>query len=322
MAHIAHTVANIMIVLISLATLITLGRSTGEAFLASVQAGHPDYMKGIALLILFFLVVSMDTAVLYGSNMIRTLVSRGANEKLLIAFHSIVVTAIAALEGLTYWIMILTYEHPTNDLEYHVGQARAFGAPAIAIYLSLAAIISITKADILNIGAVQSGIVSVQKVSDLAGQASTPLHQTWRIFDAAAGPSRVDGRINSMIQAVTWEPTRQIVDADTVPHVIPSSTTPTPAPVGSSAKALKPAPKVTTPKTAVVPVRPTAVVHVPAPASLDGSQKNVLANQVGLLLAEEPGMGPGAIAQKLHITPFQASQAMAAALRLGMVASV
>lgn len=209
MAHVAHSVATLMLLLISLATLITLGKSTGQAFLESVQGGNPDWMKGLAIVILFALVVSMDTAVLYGSNMLRVLFSRGLSNKwmiLVVALHAIVVVGIAALEGFTYWIMILTYEHPTTELEYHVGQFRAFGAPAIAIYLALATVISITKADILNIGAVQSGIVAVQKVSELAGDERTPLAQTWRIFDAASGSSREDDRVQRMIVAVTWQP--------------------------------------------------------------------------------------------------------------------
>lgn len=214
--RLAHTAAMVMLVLISLATLITLGRSTFEAVQASVSKGQADWMRILALTILFTLVLCMDIAVFYGSSMIRVLWSRGAERSAMLP-HAIVVVLVATLEGFTYWAMILTYEHPNTPLEYYVGMARAFGAPALAIYLTLAMVVSVTKSDILNVAAVQSGIVAVQQVSHLASATDTPIQQVWMIFDAASGATKDDARVHRMIQAVSNTGGVRYVESDPTP---------------------------------------------------------------------------------------------------------
>jgi hypothetical protein len=180
----AHVASTIMILLVSVATMITLGQSTFQAVIASIQSGHPNYIMCVALCVLLGMVFSMDVAALYSSTMIRILWSRHTKPSAMLV-HEIVIAFVMVLEGLTYWLMVLQYEHPTTNITYVVGVARCFGAPAIAIYLSLAMLASVTKADMLGVASMQSGIVAIGKLSTATGDPNTSLGQVWRVFDAA-----------------------------------------------------------------------------------------------------------------------------------------
>jgi hypothetical protein len=202
MARLAHLVATLMVVLFSLGSLVAL---SGDAFTAIVMTiehhGLPGIPQAISVLVSTLMVVCCDVGLVYAAMTIRVLRVRGAagSEQVL---HWIVLVLVSVIESGTYLYMSWLYEHPSG-IAWALVIARAFAAPLLSVYLSMASAHPVTPRDILHQAELAQGIQLVRDVLQVAQDPTAPLADKMRLYKASAEMGERDRtRLEGMIAVV------------------------------------------------------------------------------------------------------------------------
>jgi len=184
-ARVSHWFAGLLIILFSLASLVSLGGDAFRAVVASLQHGVLDIPNAIALGVTALLVPAMDVAVLQAASVYRLLRMRRA-ELGDMWLHALVIGGISLIEAGTYCYMAGVYERPVGGVAWALIIARALAAPLIAVYLAMARPLPVTSRDILAQVELGAGQGVIRDVSEIANDPSAPLARKMELFGASA----------------------------------------------------------------------------------------------------------------------------------------
>ncbi|HEY1390334.1 MAG TPA: hypothetical protein VGF38_17490 [Ktedonobacterales bacterium] len=203
LARLAHACAFLLIVLFSAGSLVALGADA----LAAIQAqwerdGGLNIPATIALGVSTLLVLCMDVAMVYAASMLRLLTSRNAEDREK-RIHQAVIAVVAVLEAGTYAYMSWRFESPADGIAWTLILARAFAAPLLSVYLSMARPLPVTSRDILYQAELAAGQGVIRDVVEVASDQGAPLAEKMALYGAAATMTQHDrARLDSMIEAV------------------------------------------------------------------------------------------------------------------------
>ena len=294
MARVARFAGSWMIVLVSTATIITLGLDSLDTFVASWDAHHPDVVVGISLATLFMLVFCMDIGMVYGVTKIRLLTARKASVSEMVIDWAIVGLC-ASVESLTYYLMLMKYDPPSTNLALALVYARAFLAPLLAIYLSSAQSLGILARDILNIANRRAGLELLRRIGAFGKGVEASIGQVFAVFHATAHMTDRDkDMMQSTYRAVAqWnEPAlaAPVVEADPIVASVFS------------------------------PVQPTAVA--PAVQVVSAMQRDQYITLIEAQMRDDPKASPSVIAANLGLTTKQVCAYMASRIGGRVVANL
>jgi hypothetical protein len=202
MARLAHACAFLLIVLFSAGSLVALGGDALASIATEWQAGRLDIPAAISVGVSTLMVLAMDVGMVYAASMLRLLNSRNAEDREK-RVHQLVIAVVAILEAATYGYMSWRYEHPATWAAWALILARAFAAPLLSVYLSMARPLPVTSRDILYQAELAAGQGVIRDVVEVASDAGAPLAEKMALYGAAATMSQHDrARLDGMIEAV------------------------------------------------------------------------------------------------------------------------
>jgi methionine-rich copper-binding protein CopC len=211
MARMAHACAFLLIVLFSAGSLVALGADA----LAAIQAqwerdGGLNIPATIALGVSTLLVLCMDVAMVYAASVLRLLASRQAEDREK-RIHQAVIAVVAVLEAGTYAYMSWRFESPADTIAWTLILARAFAAPLLSVYLSMARPLPVTSRDILYQAELAAGQGVIRDVVEVASDQGAPLAEKMALYRAAATMTAHDrARLDSMISVVEQRTERPV----------------------------------------------------------------------------------------------------------------
>jgi hypothetical protein len=202
MARLAHACAFLLIVLFSAGSLVALGGDALSSILREWNAGGVDIPAAISVGVSTLMVLAMDVGMLYAASMLRLLATRRAEARER-RMHMFVIVVVTVLEASTYGYMSWRYESPATWAAWTLILSRAFAAPLLSVYLSMARPLPVTSRDILYQAELAAGQGVIRDVVEVASDQGAPLAEKMALYGAAATMTEHDrGRLDNMIAAV------------------------------------------------------------------------------------------------------------------------
>ena len=201
LARLAHLFATLMVVLFSLGSLAALSGDAISAILVTISHhGLPSIPQAISVAVSTLMVVCCDIGLVYAAMTLRVLRTRGSDEGQ--ALHWAVLIGVSIIEAGTYLYMSAIYEQP-HGWAWGLVIARAFAAPLLSVYLSMAHAHPVTPRDILHQAELAQGIQLVRDVVRVAQDPSAQLADKMRLYEASAEMTGRDkARLTRMINVV------------------------------------------------------------------------------------------------------------------------
>ena len=201
LARLAHLFATLMVVLFSLGSLAALSGDAISAILVTLaHHGLPSIPQAISVAVSTLMVVCCDIGLVYAAMTLRVLRTRGSDEGQ--GLHWAVLVGVSIIEAGTYLYMSAMYEQP-HGWAWGLVIARAFAAPLLSVYLSMAHPHPVTPRDILHQAELAQGIQLVRDVVRVAQDPSAQLADKMRLYEASAEMTGKDkARLTRMITVV------------------------------------------------------------------------------------------------------------------------
>ncbi len=148
LAFLGRLLSPLLLVAFSLASLIVLAGEPLAATLGAIAGqGSLDYATVVSLATTALLIIAMDVVMLLASIRIRDAIEAGKSWKSWLGLAAIV-TAIGAVEALTFSVMLIQQEHHKTPIAWALILARASIAPGCAIFLAVLPSRELTRQDV------------------------------------------------------------------------------------------------------------------------------------------------------------------------------
>src|SRR5215472_6488340 len=194
----AHFLAFVMIVATSIASLNTLAGVVVNRVLESLPHGHTQFTDVANIVISVFFVLVMDTGAVYAATQIRIILERGLDKRAL-WLHVPLVIVVSLIEGLTYGVMLWTYDPPHSLLQGILIIARASSVPLLSLYLVLARVTPAGTSDIINLANMASGLGLLDDVYNSSKDKTISMARKAEIFQATGGSGSAEEKLKQLM---------------------------------------------------------------------------------------------------------------------------
>src|SRR5215469_14488448 len=198
---VAHFLAFVMIVATSVASLITLAGVVVNRVVESLAHGHTQFTDVANIVISVFFVLVMDTGAVYGATQIRIILERSLDKRAL-WLHVPLVIVVSLIEGLTYGVMLWTYDPPHSLLQGILIVARASSVPLLSLYLVLARVTPAGTSDIINLANMASGLGLLDDVYNSSKDKTISMARKAEIFQATGGAGTPEAKLNQLMSVL------------------------------------------------------------------------------------------------------------------------
>ena len=200
--QIAHTLAVLMIIGTSVASLVTLSGTVVNHLVANLtHSRNAQFTDAASVVISLLFVFVMDTASIYAATQVRVILERGLKKGALWV-HGLVMILVSLLEGVTYAVMLWTYEPPQDFLHGALIIGRAASVPVLAIYLVLARITPAGSNDIVNLSGMASGAGLLRDVYEKSRDKTVSTARKAEIYKATQGALDDQTKLDNLINVL------------------------------------------------------------------------------------------------------------------------